>query len=193
MDIEAFKASSNIDSSAVNMSDLVISESILRCYQENVRQGVKRKSKSKAERRRKRRLAVDGGRSVDGVVDKSGFHGPRPMFDTQEDEGEREMDGRQEEGEMYEEYINRDEGERVVDGRQEEGEMNELHRAGLGHTNETTLFTQVEFQERVELLAAGWDFSLLTTETGDVYSCGSNAFGQLGKAKICIDILFMLI
>ena len=166
MDIEIFKASSNIASSAVNMGDLFISESILRCYQENVRQSVKRKSKSKAERRRKRRLAVDGGRSVDGVVDKSGFHGPRPMFDTQDDERESEMDGRQEEGEMYEEYINRDEGERVVDGRQEEGEMldregvesfeeekmNELHRAGLGHANETTI-TQAEFQERVDSLA----------------------------------------
>jgi len=69
---------------------------------------------------------------------------------------------------------------------------NKAGQLGLGHTKETTLFTQVEFQERVELLAAGWDFSLLTTETGDVYSCGSNAFGQLGKAKICIDILFML-
>merc|ERR1712012_394561 len=61
---------------------------------------------------------------------------------------------------------------------------NHVGQLGLGHTNPVTQFTKLDpgsyGDQKIVSLAAGWDFSLLLTDHGDVYSCGSNTFGQLG-------------
>merc|ERR1711936_792517 len=38
--------------------------------------------------------------------------------------------------------------------------------------------------ERVTNMAAGWDFSLLLTESGEMLAAGSNVFGQLGVGDV---------
>jgi len=61
---------------------------------------------------------------------------------------------------------------------------NHVGQLGQGHTDPVTQFTKLDLtfcgDTKIVSLAAGWDFSLLLTEHGDVYSCGSNTFGQLG-------------
>ena len=52
---------------------------------------------------------------------------------------------------------------------------------GLGHETSVNTFTRVNIVENIVAVAAGWDFSLLLSDNGDVFSCGSNSFGQLGQ------------
>ena len=74
---------------------------------------------------------------------------------------------------------------------------NHVGQLGLGHTDPVTQFTKLDLtfcgDTKIVSLAAGWDFSLLLTEHGDVYSCGSNTFGQLGQLhfKLCSDRLLL--
>ena len=74
---------------------------------------------------------------------------------------------------------------------------NHVGQLGLGHSHPVTQFTKLDLgfcgDQKVDSLAAGWDFSLLLTDQGDVYSCGSNTFGQLGQLHftLCSDQFFL--
>ena len=52
---------------------------------------------------------------------------------------------------------------------------------GEGASHTLTSFTRVPFPHCVTAIAAGWDFSLVLTEAGSLFTAGSNAFGQLGE------------
>ena len=83
------------------------------------------------------------------------------------------------------------------DGRVHGTGWNHVGQLGLGHTEPVNVFTKLDLghDQKIVSLAAGWDFSLLLTEDGDVYSCGSNTFGQLGQLhfKLCSECLSVII
>ncbi|GAB1292116.1 Secretion-regulating guanine nucleotide exchange factor [Apodemus speciosus] len=60
--------------------------------------------------------------------------------------------------------------------------LNKDGQLGLGHTEEVLCFTICKplLGCPIRQVACGWDFTLMLTEKGQVLSCGSNAFGQLG-------------
>nr|XP_034344559.1 secretion-regulating guanine nucleotide exchange factor isoform X6 [Arvicanthis niloticus] len=60
--------------------------------------------------------------------------------------------------------------------------LNKDGQLGLGHTEEVLCFTICKplFGCPIRQVACGWDFTIMLTERGQVLSCGSNAFGQLG-------------
>uniref|UniRef100_A0A4X2KE83 Secretion regulating guanine nucleotide exchange factor n=1 Tax=Vombatus ursinus TaxID=29139 RepID=A0A4X2KE83_VOMUR len=69
-----------------------------------------------------------------------------------------------------------DGGEVFVCGLNKDGQL------GLGHTEDVLSFIPCTPLAGWPILqvSCGWDFTLLLTENGQVLSCGSNAFGQLG-------------
>ncbi|XP_054998457.1 secretion-regulating guanine nucleotide exchange factor isoform X7 [Sorex araneus] len=69
-----------------------------------------------------------------------------------------------------------DEGSLFVCGLNKDGQL------GLGHTEDVLCFTRCTslLGCPIRQVACGWDFTILLTENGQVLSCGSNAFGQLG-------------
>uniref|UniRef100_A0A8C6N3E8 Secretion regulating guanine nucleotide exchange factor n=1 Tax=Mus spicilegus TaxID=10103 RepID=A0A8C6N3E8_MUSSI len=60
--------------------------------------------------------------------------------------------------------------------------LNKDGQLGLGHTEEVLRFTICNplLGCPIRQVACGWDFTIMLTEKGQVLSCGSNAFGQLG-------------
>ncbi|XP_015194184.2 secretion-regulating guanine nucleotide exchange factor isoform X2 [Lepisosteus oculatus] len=74
-------------------------------------------------------------------------------------------------------------GQLLVCGQNHSGQL------GLGHTREVTTFHLCPGPggQAVEQVACGWDFTLLLTDRGTLYSCGSNAFGQLGVGRPLAD------
>ncbi|XP_027891795.1 secretion-regulating guanine nucleotide exchange factor isoform X2 [Xiphophorus couchianus] len=69
-------------------------------------------------------------------------------------------------------------GEVFVCGQNDRGQL------GLGHsTNVLTLQLCPVLNHRVANVACGWDFTLLLTDSGQLFACGSNAFGQLGVGQ----------
>ncbi|XP_023201664.1 secretion-regulating guanine nucleotide exchange factor isoform X1 [Xiphophorus maculatus] len=69
-------------------------------------------------------------------------------------------------------------GEVFVCGQNDRGQL------GLGHsTNVLTLQLCPVLNHRVAKVACGWDFTLLLTDSGQLFACGSNAFGQLGVGQ----------
>uniref|UniRef100_A0A8C9KF11 Secretion regulating guanine nucleotide exchange factor n=1 Tax=Panthera tigris altaica TaxID=74533 RepID=A0A8C9KF11_PANTA len=69
-----------------------------------------------------------------------------------------------------------DEGGLFVCGLNKDGQL------GLGHTEDVLYFTACRslLGCPVQQVACGWDFTIILTENGQVLSCGSNSFGQLG-------------
>ncbi|XP_073664758.1 secretion-regulating guanine nucleotide exchange factor isoform X6 [Tursiops truncatus] len=69
-----------------------------------------------------------------------------------------------------------DEGSLFVCGLNKDGQL------GLGHTEDVLYFTPCKslLGCPVQQVACGWDFTIILTENGQVLSCGSNSFGQLG-------------
>ncbi|XP_045340640.1 secretion-regulating guanine nucleotide exchange factor isoform X7 [Leopardus geoffroyi] len=69
-----------------------------------------------------------------------------------------------------------DEGGLFVCGLNKDGQL------GLGHTEDVLYFTICRslLGCPVQQVACGWDFTIILTENGQVLSCGSNSFGQLG-------------
>uniref|UniRef100_A0A3B5MMW1 Secretion regulating guanine nucleotide exchange factor n=1 Tax=Xiphophorus couchianus TaxID=32473 RepID=A0A3B5MMW1_9TELE len=62
--------------------------------------------------------------------------------------------------------------------------QNDRGQLGLGHsTNVLTLQLCPVLNHRVANVACGWDFTLLLTDSGQLFACGSNAFGQLGVGQ----------
>uniref|UniRef100_A0A8C5FTL3 Secretion regulating guanine nucleotide exchange factor n=1 Tax=Gadus morhua TaxID=8049 RepID=A0A8C5FTL3_GADMO len=62
--------------------------------------------------------------------------------------------------------------------------QNHRGQLGLGHTSDvSTLHPGPALKQRVVNVSCGWDFTLFLTDCGQVLTCGSNAFGQLGVAK----------
>ncbi|XP_030646394.1 secretion-regulating guanine nucleotide exchange factor [Chanos chanos] len=70
-------------------------------------------------------------------------------------------------------------GELLVCGQNHKGQL------GLGHTSEVTNFQlcPLPSQRAIQHVCCGWDFSLILTDGGQVFACGSNAFGQLGISQ----------
>ncbi|XP_070329547.1 secretion-regulating guanine nucleotide exchange factor isoform X2 [Odocoileus virginianus] len=60
--------------------------------------------------------------------------------------------------------------------------LNKDGQLGLGHTEEVLCFTPCRslLGCAIQQVACGWDFTIILTENGQVLSCGSNSFGQLG-------------
>ncbi|XP_021119545.1 secretion-regulating guanine nucleotide exchange factor isoform X6 [Heterocephalus glaber] len=60
--------------------------------------------------------------------------------------------------------------------------LNKDGQLGLGHTEDVLCFTICKSLGgcRIQQVACGWDFTIMLTENGQVLSCGSNSFGQLG-------------
>ncbi|XP_026644923.1 secretion-regulating guanine nucleotide exchange factor isoform X4 [Microtus ochrogaster] len=60
--------------------------------------------------------------------------------------------------------------------------LNKDGQLGLGHTEDVLCFTICKplLGCPIKQVACGWDFTIMLTELGQVLSCGSNAFGQLG-------------
>lgn len=59
--------------------------------------------------------------------------------------------------------------------------QNDRGQLGLGHrTDISTLQLCPALNKRIINVACGWDFTLFITDCGQLLSCGSNAFGQLG-------------
>ncbi|XP_072825733.1 secretion-regulating guanine nucleotide exchange factor isoform X1 [Vicugna pacos] len=69
-----------------------------------------------------------------------------------------------------------DEGDLFVCGLNKDGQL------GLGHTEDVLYFTPCKslLGCPVQQVACGWDFTIILMENGQVLSCGSNSFGQLG-------------
>ncbi|VFV28352.1 secretion-regulating guanine nucleotide exchange [Lynx pardinus] len=69
-----------------------------------------------------------------------------------------------------------DEGGLFVCGLNKDGQL------GLGHTEDVLYFTTCRslLGCPVQQVACGWDFTIILTGNGQVLSCGSNSFGQLG-------------
>eukprot|EP00058_Branchiostoma_floridae_P022901 XP_002608391.1 hypothetical protein BRAFLDRAFT_95399 [Branchiostoma floridae] len=62
---------------------------------------------------------------------------------------------------------------------------NQKGQLGLGHREDVSVLTQVTtLTEPVDTVACGWDFTLAVTEDGQLFSWGSNAFGQLGVPEV---------
>ncbi|XP_073898715.1 LOW QUALITY PROTEIN: secretion-regulating guanine nucleotide exchange factor [Castor canadensis] len=60
--------------------------------------------------------------------------------------------------------------------------LNKDGQLGLGHTEDVLYFTPCKslLGCPIQQVACGWDFTIMLTEEGQVLSCGSNSFGQLG-------------
>ncbi|XP_053417612.1 secretion-regulating guanine nucleotide exchange factor isoform X6 [Nycticebus coucang] len=60
--------------------------------------------------------------------------------------------------------------------------LNKDGQLGLGHTDDVLYFTPCKslLGCAIQQVACGWDFTIILTENGQVLSCGSNFFGQLG-------------
>ncbi|KAF6106130.1 secretion regulating guanine nucleotide exchange factor [Phyllostomus discolor] len=60
--------------------------------------------------------------------------------------------------------------------------LNKDGQLGLGHTEDVLFFTPCKsfLGCPIRQVACGWDFTIILTENGQVLSCGSNSFGQLG-------------
>nr|XP_033783848.1 secretion-regulating guanine nucleotide exchange factor isoform X3 [Geotrypetes seraphini] len=60
--------------------------------------------------------------------------------------------------------------------------QNKVGQLGLNHTTDVTHFTfcAALTNRHVVQVACGWDFTVMLTGDGQVLSCGSNSFGQLG-------------
>ncbi|XP_014386386.1 PREDICTED: secretion-regulating guanine nucleotide exchange factor isoform X5 [Myotis brandtii] len=60
--------------------------------------------------------------------------------------------------------------------------LNKDGQLGLGHTEDVLYFTPCKslIGCPIQQVACGWDFTIILTENGQVLSCGSNSFGQLG-------------
>ncbi|CAK6449241.1 unnamed protein product [Pipistrellus nathusii] len=60
--------------------------------------------------------------------------------------------------------------------------LNKDGQLGLGHTEDALYFTPCKslIGRPIQQVACGWDFTIILTENGQVLSCGSNSFGQLG-------------
>lgn len=60
--------------------------------------------------------------------------------------------------------------------------LNKDGQLGLGHTEDVLCFTPCKslLGCPVRQVACGWDFTIILMENGQVLSCGSNSFGQLG-------------
>ncbi|KAM8922951.1 LOW QUALITY PROTEIN: secretion-regulating guanine nucleotide exchange factor [Lycaon pictus] len=60
--------------------------------------------------------------------------------------------------------------------------LNKDGQLGLGHTEDVLYFTSCRslLGCPIQQVACGWDFTIILTESGQVLSCGSNSFGQLG-------------
>ncbi|XP_022363113.1 secretion-regulating guanine nucleotide exchange factor isoform X4 [Enhydra lutris kenyoni] len=60
--------------------------------------------------------------------------------------------------------------------------LNKDGQLGLGHTEDVLYFTACRSLLGCSILqvACGWDFTIILIESGQVLSCGSNCFGQLG-------------
>ncbi|XP_036391381.1 secretion-regulating guanine nucleotide exchange factor isoform X1 [Megalops cyprinoides] len=71
-------------------------------------------------------------------------------------------------------------GELFVCGQNHKGQL------GLGHAIDVTSFhlCALPVQKAVHQVSCGWDFTLILTDDGQVLSCGSNAYGQLGLPHI---------
>uniref|UniRef100_A0A8C3WY39 Secretion regulating guanine nucleotide exchange factor n=1 Tax=Catagonus wagneri TaxID=51154 RepID=A0A8C3WY39_9CETA len=69
-----------------------------------------------------------------------------------------------------------DEGSLFVCGLNKDGQL------GLGHTEDVQYFSPCRplLGRPIREVACGWDFTIMLTEDGQVLSCGSNSFGQLG-------------
>ncbi|XP_026221881.1 secretion-regulating guanine nucleotide exchange factor [Anabas testudineus] len=66
-------------------------------------------------------------------------------------------------------------GEVFVCGQNHKGQL------GLGHNADVLTFQLCpSLNQRITNVACGWDFTLLLTDGGQVLTCGSNSFGQLG-------------
>lgn len=59
-------------------------------------------------------------------------------------------------------------------GRNDHGQL------GTGHLNTAFTPQKSSFQKEIKKVSTGRSHSLLLTQTGEVYGCGSNSFGQLG-------------
>uniref|UniRef100_A0A4W5PH68 Secretion regulating guanine nucleotide exchange factor n=1 Tax=Hucho hucho TaxID=62062 RepID=A0A4W5PH68_9TELE len=69
-------------------------------------------------------------------------------------------------------------GELLVCGHNHRGQL------GLGHSLEVTTFQLCPLiGQRVAHVSCGWDFTLVLTDHGQVLTCGSNAYGQLGVSE----------
>ncbi|XP_070480513.1 secretion-regulating guanine nucleotide exchange factor isoform X6 [Equus przewalskii] len=60
--------------------------------------------------------------------------------------------------------------------------LNKDGQLGLGHTEDVLYFTPCRslLGCPIQQVACGWDFTIILTGNGQVLSCGSNSFGQLG-------------
>nr|XP_060623975.1 secretion-regulating guanine nucleotide exchange factor isoform X2 [Anolis sagrei ordinatus] len=69
-----------------------------------------------------------------------------------------------------------DTGELFLCGQNKNGQL------GLGHTEDVTHFTLCSSLCGCPVIqvACGWDFTIILAGNGQVFSCGSNSFGQLG-------------
>ncbi|XP_028650023.1 secretion-regulating guanine nucleotide exchange factor isoform X3 [Erpetoichthys calabaricus] len=67
-------------------------------------------------------------------------------------------------------------GELLLCGHNHKGQL------GMGHKQEVLYFCCCpSLQGRIVVqVACGWDFTLILTDDGTIWTCGSNAFGQLG-------------
>nr|XP_020514829.1 secretion-regulating guanine nucleotide exchange factor isoform X2 [Labrus bergylta] len=62
--------------------------------------------------------------------------------------------------------------------------QNHRGQLGLGHCVDILTFQLCcSLSQRITKVACGWDFTLLLTDCGQVFACGSNAFGQLGVGE----------
>ncbi|XP_039206741.1 secretion-regulating guanine nucleotide exchange factor isoform X1 [Crotalus tigris] len=73
-----------------------------------------------------------------------------------------------------------DTGEIFFCGQNKDGQL------GLGHTEDVTHFTLCSSLCGCPIVqvACGWDFTIVLAGNGQVFSCGSNSFGQLGIPDI---------
>ncbi|KAL9651036.1 hypothetical protein ABK040_012780 [Willaertia magna] len=68
---------------------------------------------------------------------------------------------------------------------------NNCGQLGLQNVRKNNIYTKVNdlpFKEKIIQLSCGYNFTVLLTETGEIYSCGQNSSGQLGIG-IGTDIL----
>ncbi|XP_075423808.1 secretion-regulating guanine nucleotide exchange factor isoform X2 [Ascaphus truei] len=76
-----------------------------------------------------------------------------------------------------------DAGELFVCGQNKDGQL------GLNHNEDVSCFTLCAalLSSRVSKVACGWDFTVILTGSGELLSCGSNSFSQLGipQAESC--------